>query len=441
MEIKKAAVARLDGQTGEIATAFLIAPEYVITAKHTFLNRDVKNYTIRFPNVDPETPYSIVKIDFEEDIGTDNLANDIAILKLNVPINHIKPLALNFSFITGIEIWKSYGFPGSKRTFGEMFEGTIHDHLSENLSVNYDLSLYCKKPQIIDGRYGLEGASGAPIIHNDKVVAVFSFLFPGSIVGAATLKRSRNFLEKYIPILDEESEETPLQKEIKSAISNTARFIEGFPDELQEFLSAELTELQQQFLDDLDDIKFFLKNSKYPIANEETLVGGIEATFEIILLIKSMYGNIQFLKEDDFANIRVKSEVDFNMSFVYAQKRNQAMPEILLEMHNQMINKSAAQIMIEIQKPIPPYPVIFDNCSGSNKHNLCKCCGQSFEFQGILKSFIESEDDGLFKGIEKNNFELLNKVKVICAECVRKVRNFVETKDDLERLVGEKIYG
>ena len=154
-----------------------------------------------------------------------------------------------------------------------------------------------------------------------------------------------------------------------------------------------------------------------------------------------MYGNIQFLKEDDFANIRVKSEVDFNMSFVYAQKRNQAMPEILLEMHNQMINKSAAQIMIEIQKPIPPCPVIFDNCSGSNKHNLCKCCGQSFEFQGILKSFIESEDDGLFKGIEKNNFELLNKVKVICAECVRKVRNFVETKDDLERLVGEKIYG
>ena len=322
-----------------------------------------------------------------------------------------------------------------------MFEGTIHDHLSENLSVNYDLSLYCKKPQIIDGRYGLEGASGAPIIHNDKVVAVFSNESPGSIVGAATLKRSRNFLEKYIPILDEESEETPLQKEIKSAISNTARFIEGFPDELQEFLSAELTELQQQFLDDLDDIKFFLKNSKYPIANEETLVGGIEATFEIILLIKSMYGNIQFLKEDDFANIRVKSEVDFNMSFVYAQKRNQAMPEILLEMHNQMINKSAAQIMIEIQKPIPPYPVIFDNCSGSNKHNLCKCCGQSFEFQGILKSFIESEDDGLFKGIEKNNFELLNKVKVICAECVRKVRNFVETKDDLERLVGEKIYG
>lgn len=441
MEIKKAAVARLDGIDGEKATAFLIAPEYVITAKHTFINRDVSNYKICFPNVHQTETYSIVKIDFEEDIDTDNLANDIAILKLSVPIDHIEPLVLDFSFIKGIETWESFGFPGSKRAVGEVYEGTIHDRLSENASEKYDLSLYCNKPQIIDSRYGIEGASGAPIIHNEKVVAVFSNESAGSIVGAATLKRSRNLLEKYISILEEESEETPLQKEIKSAVSNAARFIEGFPDELQEFLSGELTELQQQFLDNLDDIQLFLKNSKYPIANEETLIGGIEATFEIVLLIRSMYGNIQLLKDDDFANIRVKSHVDFNMSFVYAQERNQAMPEILLEMHNQMINKSAAQIMIEFDKPIPPNPVIFDNCSSSNKHNLCKYCGQPFKFQGILKSFIESEDDGLIKGIEINNFELLNKVKVICGECVRKVRNQAETRDELERMVGEKIYG
>jgi len=440
MEVNKAAVALLNGSDGEMATAFLIAPEYVITAKHIFVDKNVTNYNLLFPNVDQSKNYSVVNIDYEEDMDVDNLANDIAILKLSEPINHIKPMVLDFSFIRGIETWESFGFPGSKRDVGEVYEGTIQDRLSESVSGKYDLSLYCNKPQIIDGRYGIEGTSGAPIIHNEKVIAVFSNESAGSIVGAATLKRSRNLLEKYIPILEKESEESPLQKEIKKAVSNTARFIEGFPDELQESLSVELTELQQQFIDNLDDIQLFLKNSKYPTADEDTLFGGLEATFEIIFLIKIMYGNIQFLKDDDFANIRVKSDVDFNMSFVYAQERNQAMSEILLSMHNQMVNKSAAKLMIAHEIPIPPYPVIFDNCSSSNKHNLCKYCGQPFKFQGILKSYIESEDDRYIKGVEENNFKLLNKVKVICAECVRKVRNQAETRSELERMVGEKIY-
>ena len=417
MEKNKAAVARLNGVDGEMATAFLIDPEYVITAKHIFINKDVTNYNLCFPNVDQNKTYSIVEIDFDEDIDTDNLANDIAILKLSVPINHIVPLALDFSFIRGTETWTSFGFPGTKRPVGEVYEGTIHDCLSENLSEKYDLSLYCKRPQIIDGRYGIEGASGAPIMQNERVIAVLSNESAGAIVGAATLKRSRSLLEKYISTLV------------------------GFPDGLQEFLSAELADLHQQFLDNLDEFQLFLKNSKYPLANEETLIGGIDATLEIVLLIRSMYRNIQLLKDDDFANIRVKSHVDSNMIFVYAQERNQAMPEILLEMHNQMKNKSVAQIMIEFERPIPPNPVIFDNCSNSNKHNLCKNCGQPFKFEGILKSYIESEDDGLIKGIEINNFELLNKVKVICADCVRNVRNQVETREELERMVGEKIYG
>lgn len=158
-------------------------------------------------------------------------------------------------------------------------------------------------------------------------------------------------------------------------------------------------------------------------------------------MIRSMYGNIHILVEDDFANLRVLSDENLHMSFVYSLERNKAMPEILLKMHNQMVHKSAAQIMIKCGMSIPPYPIIFDNCSSSRKHNLCKVCGQSFRFEGILRSYIETEDDGLIKGIERNNFALLNKVKIICGECVRKVRDDVENSDELKRMVVEKVYG
>ena len=113
----------------------------------------------------------------------------------------------------------------------------------------------------------------------------------------------------------------------------------------------------------------------------------------------------------------------------------------ILKMHNQMMGTSAAQIMIECGKSIPPYPTVIDNCSSSMRHNLCKSCGQPFEFEEILQTYIENEDDGLIKGIENNNFAPLNKAKIVCGECVRKVRDQVENTAELKRMVVEKIYG
>ncbi|HFK1716339.1 ABC-three component system protein [Bacillus cereus] len=442
-DIKKA-VAHLNGEGGEIGTAFLVSKEYLLTSKHTFLlNSDETTYKICFPNHNPEKEYSIENIYFEDDVDLDNRANDIAVLKLSESIDFIRPLTLDFSDVTIGQNWTSYGFPGleSKRLYGERFKGTVNDVLSFSSNKKFNLNLHCEIPEIIDARYGIKGVSGAPIIRNGKVIAVFSNESAGSIVGAAIIRRSKGLLEKYIDSFEKQYMESPLQKAIKEAVFITESFIKGFPDELHEFLRGELYALQQEFLNNMDHISFFLKNSKYPIATEETIVNGIEATLEIILMIRSMYGNVQILIDDDFANLRVKSDKEYNMSLVYAQERNQIMPEILLEMHNQMLNKSAAQIIIQTGNPIPPNPIIFDNCSTSTRHNLCKFCGQPFRFEGILKTYIETEDDGLIKGIENNNFSLLNKVKIVCGECVRRVRDQVEDSEELKRMVGEKVYG
>ncbi|HDR4884573.1 TPA: trypsin-like serine protease [Bacillus cereus] len=441
MEYIKRAVARLDGNGGELGTAFLVSEEYMLTSRHTFItNPDKATYKICFPNHNSEKEYAIDDIYFEDNKDIDELANDIAIIKLNEPIVDIRPLVLSCPEIEVDDEWISYGFPGSQRSIGDRFKGTINDIFYERLDKKFDINLNCEVPKIIDAQYGIGGASGAPIICNDKVVAVFSNESKGAIIGAASLRRSRDLIETNIANLEIQFIESPLQKLIREAVSNTEMFIEGFPDELHDFLRRELYELQQEFIGNLDEIKFFLENSKYPIANEETMVNGIEATLEIILMVRSMYGNIRILIEDDFANLQVTSDKKLHMSFVYAQERNQIMPEILLKMHNQMINKSAAQIMIECGRPIPPNPIIFENCSSSIRHNLCKSCGQPFKFEGILQTYIETEDDGLIKGIENNNFALLNKAKVVCGECVRKVRDQVENSGELKRMVVEKIY-
>ncbi|WP_107841977.1 ABC-three component system protein [Metasolibacillus meyeri] len=441
MEYIKRAVARLDGNEGEMGTAFLIAKEYMLTSRHIFVsNPDKTAYKICFSS-DDQKEYAIEAIYFDEDMDVDNVANDIAIIKLNEPILHVEPLILDFTNIPIDTNWDSYAFSGSQRLVGERFKGTIHNFLDEKLNQKFDIQLSCQVPHIIDPRYGVKGASGGPIVYNRKVVAVFSNESSGAIIGAASLRRSKELIEKHITNLKSRDIESPLQKSIREAVLNTVRFIEGFPDELHGFLKGELHDLQQEFLSKLDEIKFFLENSKYPTANEETMVNGIEATLEIILMIRSMYGNVCILLEDDFANLQVTSHKKYNMSFVYAQERNQIMPEILLQMHNQMINKSAAQIMIEHGRPIPPNPIIFENCSSSMRHNLCGSCGKSFEFEGILKTYIETEDDGLITGIENNNLRLLNDVKIICGECVRKVRDQVENREELKRMVVEKIYG
>lgn len=440
MEHIKKAVARLEGNAGEIATAFLVTREYLLTSQHTFIsNRDADTYKIVFPSQEKE--YTIDEIYFDTDIDVDNLVNDIALIKLNEPIDSISPLDLDFSDVRIDETWESYGFPGSQRSTGERFRGTVNDVFFERFDKKYDLNLNCEVPKIIDSNYGMAGASGSPIIRNGKVVAVFSNEGSGAIIGASMLKRSRNLIEKQIGTSKIENLETPLQRSIKMAVSKTERFIEGFPDELHDFLRKELYELQDEFIANQDNINYFLKHSKYPLANEATMINGIEATLEIIIMLRSIYGNIHILIEDDFANLRVTSDRNFNFSFIFAQERNEIMPEILLKVHNQMMNKSAAQIIIETGKPIPPNPLIMDNCSSSARHNLCISCGNPFEFEGILQTYLETEDDGLIKGIEDNNFAMLNKARVVCGECVRKVRDHVVNEDELKRMVVEKVYG
>lgn len=440
MEYIKKAVGVLDGDQNTKGTAFLVDSQYVFTSKH-LVEREEEIFTVSFPchRNTPREKILIDEVHYDKDVSFDNPSNDIAILKLKEPIYDITPLTLDLSPLSIEGTWISYGFPGDFRIEIETYKGNFHDILSYS-TYKYDLRLHCKVPYIIDYMYTVQGASGSPIIKNNKVIGVLSNEGAGAIIGAASLVRSKSLIKKYLNISDNAHIYNPFQKVIELAVQNTKNFILGFPPEVQYFLHEELDKLGRELVEKLDDTTIFLEKSRYPSESNNILINEhIEQIIEIILLLRSMYGNIRILPEDDFANLRINSDKAYNISLIYAENRHQAMAEILLHLHNKMIDKSAAQIYIECGKPIPPNPVIFDNCSTSAHHNLCKHCGKPFKFEGILKSYLETEDQGLIKGIEPNNFKLLNKAKIICGNCIRKIRDDIENTEDIKKLVGSII--
>ncbi|UDK97561.1 trypsin-like peptidase domain-containing protein [Lysinibacillus sphaericus] len=443
MEIhKKGAIARLDGPNGEIATAFLINPKYALTVKHVFNNREEgSNYKLCFPQYSQDTKYDIEKVDYDDNKAYNNFANDIAILQLKDSIEHIAPLSIEFHETESIGEWLSYGFPYSKREDGEQYKGTINNYLPDNLNKKYDINLFCKEPTITDHRYQIQGASGSPICNNNSgnVFAIFTNEANAGIIGVASLKRSKTLIEKYVTIPQQTAPRTELQEAILEAAETTKYLIEGFPDEIQDYLLSVLDNLVEQLQENEEDLQYFLNVAVYPVEENTTLLDGLKEMLEIILLIKSKYQNLKFQKEDELANINVEAEL--YMSIIYALRRNDKMPRILLEMNKKIMQKSIGPQLLKLKQPIPPYPIIFANCTSSTKYNLCKNCGGKFEFKEIIKTFLKPENEGYYMGIEDNNLDSLSKVNVICSTCLRELQNEVASKEELVRKVEEKIYG
>lgn len=445
MESMKKAIAHLDIKDGEIGTAFLVSPLHIITAKHTVESyKDVTKYEVCFFLHDNQKKYSVKKVDYEENGKPShlNIANDIAILELNETVDGIEPLTLDLSKIIPGDIWISFGFPaGETRFYGQKYEGKILDILSEETNEKFNLNLHCLSPSIIDFDYSIFGLSGAPIMCNGNVVAVVSNNNSGGVIGASTLVRSKILLEKHIPDFRVNVIESDIRIAIKEAVVKSKGFIKGFSDELHDYLKNELIEIEKYFLNNTDSIKIFLEDSEYPKLKSHSEQDGIEASIEVMLMLKSMYGNISILTDDDFANLSVYFEEKFSISFIYSNERNTFMPEILMKVYNDMSEKSGAQILRRLGVSIPPNPLIFDNFNDSKRYNLCKSCGQTFDFKEILQNYFETEDSGLLLGIEKNNYSSLSDVKVICGRCIRRVRDSAENSTELGEMVVEKIYG
>lgn len=167
LESIKATVARLTVAGEPVqGTAFLVAPDLVLTCAHCLETRsgqhadgaDLEFTEWKTPD---RTRHAFV-------LGEEalDLQNDIALLRLTAPAaDGIRPLPLANTALRGDD-WGTFGYPSPMGSDGVPFEGTIIDPVARAWD----------KPAISlrssGARYRLNGVSGAPVVSEDRVVGV-----------------------------------------------------------------------------------------------------------------------------------------------------------------------------------------------------------------------------------------------------------------------------
>ncbi|KAB7665556.1 ABC-three component system protein [Bacillus sp. B1-b2] len=465
----KQAVAQLECGSDSIGTAFLVAEQRAITARHTiddywesgekislifFFQGNRK--TVEAKVIYPEKPY----------VGL-----DIAILEILEPVAEINPLIISTSEVIPETNWSAYGYSTTKRDTGELFSGIVKQTNIPNVEDGkYDLDLSCVHPQIIDINYKTKGASGSPILINDKVVGVISDKIYGGSMGGVSLYSCLEILKKELGSIVEENDTnnrmildqtgkgypvygpvsssgfaqtatlTTLEIKLRQARETIIQLVKDFPKDSHSVLYQRLDEVVMGLTNlgpsDLDN---YLKQYRFPFQIDSGDYAGLEQLIEILTLIKCKFPDMEFVYNDQTANLSVDIDQDYYNFLVYAVRRHTKMPEILLEIVRTRLKTPTGKKAVQRGEVILPYPIIMDNCSGHKKVNLCKNCQSEFSFENIIKSYCASDDEGYFSGIEKNNLGLLQEIKVLCASCLRDLHNEVDNLDGLLQRIEEMI--
>ena len=108
----------------DYGTAFLIAPDIVITAGHC-----VENYNedqsipiiVEFEHLSPEK----FQINAKLLSSFDDSLFDIVILKLDKPVENIEFFSLYSGQINDKDSWETFGYPAGHRTSGANFSGNV----------------------------------------------------------------------------------------------------------------------------------------------------------------------------------------------------------------------------------------------------------------------------------------------------------------------------
>lgn len=432
-ELKKA-IALISFKDKDVATAFLISENALITAKHAVVESEYGSNTdfeVRFPFADePEQIYIVADIDYFNDETNNDV--DVAIFVLAEKEIGITPFEIGFLKCEENIDWESYGFPKENDDKGAYFSGNVNSVFPENRQALGDMNLYCEKLDINFTDYEVKQASGSPIIVDGKAIALIYNHQRGKILGAASLYRAKELILKYI------TKEIPISK--TPVIIPYEEQFKLLEEKYSDIANVEIEGLKKYLQDNPQLFETFLSMSKYPVYEFDPVakMSGLYEILEILLFSYTVYGNLEFKEEEDMF-IRLQDTENMgaknSMQLLYASIKSESIAEIVFTLHERIKTTVKAESWIKYGLPVPPHLLIIDNARKRTNRNMCKECGdvESVNFQGILKSFVDPEDDGMYKGIQKNNYESLKKVKVLCADCIRNLLDESNEEEQFER--------
>lgn len=191
-------------------TCFLISADIVITAAHV-VNGNIKDsqpILVQFLNIS-ESPIVVTATIVDYDYKN----YDVAILKLERPVQLDKYIILSSEDIANGEDYVTYGYPNDAYTSGKMVNGKVSRTNSFNTKWDIDLDL----TELAD----YEGLSGAALLTNGYATAIIQSQIDKSI-HAISIKKIHAFLVKNSILFETHDLNNDVPESLKEVTNNTS---------------------------------------------------------------------------------------------------------------------------------------------------------------------------------------------------------------------------
>ncbi|MBL0389485.1 DUF4062 domain-containing protein [Tumebacillus sp. ITR2] len=227
--------------------------------------------------------------------------------------------------------------------------------------------------------------------------------------------------------------------------ANLVTLVQGFVRLFSPSVHAELQSSLQQVIQKINsmtpkEFEDFLNQYRFPFNIYHTTDAGIVELLEALTLLHFAYGDWELVPSDNTANLALGSQGDSWIRIVHSGNRYVSMPKAIFELRKRILKTKSGQKAKQEGGPLLPNRLILDNFISD--YTLCEECGNrlgggiSFSFTDVLEDFTQSPDARDFTQMN-DSFEGLEKTRVCCTECLRRVKS----EASMEQQIRDRIRG
>jgi len=327
---------------------------------------------------------------------------------------------------------KFYGFP-SPMPNGVGLDFKITDKLlnkeTEKFQIKTDdnLDTYLNAASI--NCQGFSG-SGIYIIIDGKVTLV-GIITELASKEAAFSRLNAESIKKFNTILEREElssivvalPKSPIQTQMDNYLPQfNSRLARIKQEDYNNLVKKSMKEVYDALID-LDEIelKGFLSKYYYPRVGHPSdlnMEQGIGELWELVTYINCNSEKWKLVNYD-ISNLEITYNENKELVNLIYSLGKFSIPVITLELGLELASSPYKKIIFDNLWIVDNFHNIYDD------ENICLNCGngENYPFDNLLRDFSELNETGLLKGIEpKNNtFEELGNIKIVCANCIRKI--------------------
>lgn len=206
-------------------------------------------------------------------------------------------------------------------------------------------------------------------------------------------------------------------------------FISSFSDQMYEDLEAAMISAHDKInmLSASAIVEWFFESYHLPKINHNFL-DGLAQLWKILILLDVAYKDFNLINER-IANLVLDPQKGMYRHLVYSTHQ-EPMPRVVLAFAHRFKQGLYPSVFI--------HPIIMENHRHSPKSNLCRACGEVYNFGQILVSFCQDSTVGPY-GEESNSHHNLESVEIICSNCLFDEIINIQNMGDLQNAIRKVV--